>query len=66
MCTVNTLADAGVGTNGSGGAGDLRYCILQTNLSPGSDTIAIAVTGSISLLSSLPVITDSLIINGSG
>lgn len=66
VCTVNSIADTGTGTNGAVGTGDLRYCITQTNLSPGSDTIAISVMGTISLLSSLPIITDSLFINGSG
>src|SRR5262245_52802443 len=65
-CTVNVLTDTGSGTGGAGGSGDLRYCITQTNSAAGADIIDIAITGTLPLNSSLPQITDSLTINGSG
>lgn len=65
-CTVNSIADNGVGTGGPSGSGDLRYCINQANLSSGMDVIQIAVSGTITLTSSLPTITEALVINGSG
>jgi len=64
--TVNSLADAGVGT---GTTGDLRYCINQANdeLSfPGLDTITFAVTGTITLTSGELAVTAPLVVNGPG
>ena len=60
-CTVAALTDTGAGT---GGAGDLRFCINQTNFAAGADSINFTVHGSIPLNGGLPTITDSLIING--
>lgn len=64
-CTVNVLTDLGTGTGGVGGVGDLRYCITQANSTAGTDTIEVTTTGTVSLVSSLPTITESLTINGS-
>jgi hypothetical protein len=61
--TVNSLTDTGAG---SGTTGDLRYCINQANAASGADTINISVTGTITLTSALPAISDSLTINGPG
>jgi hypothetical protein len=61
---VNALTDTGAG---SGTGGDLRYCITQANLLGGVNTIdATGVTGTISLASTLPTITDPVTITGSG
>jgi hypothetical protein len=65
-CSVNSLTDTNSGSGGASGAGDLRYCINQTNLAIGADTIEVTVTGTVFLSSSLPAITQSLTINGSG
>lgn len=48
------------------GAGSLRQAITDANAHAGSDTISFAVSGTITLASSLPNITDSLTINGTG
>lgn len=60
-CVVNSNTDINIG---SGNAGDLRYCIGQTNLSPGADVITFDIAGAILLNNSLPTITDSLAITG--
>lgn len=64
-CTVNVLTDTGAGSGGAGGAGDLRYCITQTNAAAGADTINVTLFGTVLLSSNLPYISDSLTINGS-
>ena len=62
--TVNALTDTGAG---SGTSGDLRYCITQSNATPGPNSIdATGVTGTISLTSTLPTITDPVTITGPG
>jgi hypothetical protein len=61
--TVNSLTDTGAG---SGTTGDLRYCITQANAAGGTDTINFSVTGTITLTSALPSISDDLIMNGPG
>jgi hypothetical protein len=61
--TVNDLGDTGAG---SGTTGDLRYCMTQANAAGGADTINFSVTGTITLTSALPNISDSLTINGPG
>ena len=43
---VNDLGDTGAG---SGGAGDLRYCLLRANATAAPDGIDFAVTGTINL-----------------
>src|SRR5262245_7740375 len=48
--TVTNLNDSG--------AGSLRQAILDANAAAGADTITFSVKGTISLLSSLPDITD--------
>jgi predicted outer membrane repeat protein len=55
---VSILADSG--------AGSLRQAILDANASAGADTITFSVSGMIVLGSSLPIITDDLVIDGSG
>lgn len=58
--TVTSLSDAGVGS--------LRQAIIDANANPGADTIAFAsgVTGTITLASDFPNITDALTITGPG
>lgn len=56
--TVTTLADDG--------AGSLREAILAANASAGADIIDFAVSGTITLASALPVLTDSLELLGPG
>jgi hypothetical protein len=56
---VTTLADSG--------AGSLRDAITQANASASTaDTVTFGVTGTISLLTALPVLTDSITIDGPG
>src|SRR5262245_3904944 len=57
--TVDNLGDTGAGT---GTTGDLRYCITQANAAGGTNTISFSVTGTITLLSALPTITNDLTI----
>ncbi|WP_420641886.1 choice-of-anchor Q domain-containing protein [Candidatus Leptofilum sp.] len=52
-------------TNDSG-AGSLRQAILDANASAGDDLIEITAVGTLTLLSPLPTITDTLTIQGSG
>ncbi|WP_338761757.1 HYR domain-containing protein [Bernardetia sp. ABR2-2B] len=54
---VTSLADAGAGT--------LRQAILDANATTDADEIVFDVDGDITLLTSLPTITQSLIIDGS-
>ena len=62
--TVNALADTGIG---SGTTGDLRYCITQSNLNAGPNSIdATGVSGTITLTSALPSITQGVTITGPG
>lgn len=58
--TVTTLGDAGVGS--------LRQAMLDAETAPGADTIdfAAGLTGTITLASDLPQITESLTITGPG
>ena len=60
--TVNSTADTGTG---SGTSGDLHYAITQANANPGS-TITFSVTGTITLTSALPGISQNLTIQGTG
>lgn len=48
------------------GAGSLRQAILNANAHAGADTITFSVSGTITLLSGLPVISESLTIDGAG
>jgi hypothetical protein len=60
--TVNALTDTGIST---GTSGDLRYCITQSNATPGPNIIdASGETGTITLLSALPAISQSVEIDG--
>ena len=58
--TVTNTADSG--------ANSLRQAILNSNATPGSNTIAFSIPGSgvqtITLLSALPAITNSVLIDG--
>ncbi len=56
--TVSNINDSG--------AGSLRQAITDANAHAGSDTITFTVSGTITLASSLPNITDHLTINGTG
>ena len=56
--TVSNTNDSGVGS--------LRQAILDANASAGEDLIEITAVGTLNLASPLPIITDTLIIQGSG
>jgi predicted outer membrane repeat protein len=65
VCTVDRLTDnnPGGGGQGSGGMGDLRYCISQA---ADGDNIAFGVMGVINLTGPLPNLTRNLTILGPG
>src|SRR5262249_141934 len=54
--TVNSLGDTGAGT---GTSGDLRFCITQANATTGDNTINFSVTGTITLNSALPDLSNT-------
>ena len=54
--TVNSLGDTGTG---SGQSGDLRYCIIQADQTNGDNTINFSVTGTITLFSALPDLSNT-------
>ncbi|MGO9916363.1 MAG: choice-of-anchor Q domain-containing protein, partial [Isosphaeraceae bacterium] len=54
--TVNSLGDTGTG---SGTSGDLRYVITQVDQTPGANTINFSVTGTITLDSALPDLSNT-------
>jgi len=54
--TVNSIGDSGTGT---GLSGDLRYVINQVDQAGGDNTINFAVTGTITLESALPHLSDT-------
>ena len=54
--TVNSLGDTGEGT---GLKGDLRYCITQADQTTGDNTINFSVTGTITLNSALPDLSNT-------
>jgi hypothetical protein len=54
--TVNSLGDTGTG---SGNSGDLRYCITQADKTTGDNTINFSVTGTITLNSALPDLSNT-------
>ncbi len=56
MWTVNSLYDSGTG---SGQSGDLRYVITQADQMPGDNTITFSVTGTITLNSALPDLSNT-------
>ncbi len=62
--TVNDLSDAGDGTCDD--TCTLRDAILAANASGGADTIDFSASGAIVLGATLPAITDTLTIDGSG
>ncbi|MGE5674295.1 MAG: choice-of-anchor Q domain-containing protein [Mycobacterium leprae] len=51
---------------GDSGPGSLRQAMLDAIANPGPDTITFAITGTITLLSPLPTVTDGLTIDGPG
>ncbi|WP_152051616.1 right-handed parallel beta-helix repeat-containing protein [Tautonia marina] len=53
-----------VTTTNDSGFGSLRQVILNANATPGPDEITFAVNGTISLLTPLPIITDTVTIDG--
>ncbi len=57
--TVTNLLDDGL-------AGSLRKAITDANASAGADTINFTVSGTITVLTALPIITGDLTIDGSG
>ncbi|MFW6098274.1 MAG: hypothetical protein ACOC9Z_09355 [Chloroflexota bacterium] len=48
------------------GGGSLRQAIMDANALPGADVIDITAMGTVTLLSPLPTITDSVTIQGPG
>lgn len=55
-----------VSNTNDAGAGSLRQALLDANATPGADVIDIIATGTVNLLSPLPVITDAVTIQGPG
>ena len=55
--TVNSLGDSGTGT---GTSGDLRYVITQADQTTGDNPIKFAVTGTITLNSALPDLSNTI------
>jgi CSLREA domain-containing protein len=72
--TVNSLADTADNSPGDGvcetapsnSTCTLRAAIQEANAQPGADSISFSITGTVSLLASLPAITDSVTIIGPG
>jgi hypothetical protein len=60
---VTSLLDTGAG---SGGFGDLRYCVTQANANPGPNAIVLDVRGTITLNSALPALAHDVAILGPG
>ena len=54
--TVNSLGDTG---SGSGTSGDLRYVITNADKTTGNNTIDFSVTGTITLNSTLPDLSNT-------
>ena len=54
--SVNSLGDSGTGT---GTSGDLRYVITQADQTTGDNTINFSVTGTITLNSALPDLSNT-------
>src|SRR5262249_29992594 len=54
--TVNSLGDTGAGT---GTSGDLRFCITQADATTGDNTLNFSVTGTITLNSALPHLSNT-------
>jgi hypothetical protein len=69
LCLTLTLSDAAmftVSTTADSGPGSLRQAIEESNTLPGKDEITFSVTGTIALSSTLPIVTESLVIVGPG
>ena len=65
--TALSAATFNVTSTADSGAGSLRDAITQANASTGTaDTVTFGVTGTISLMTALPVITDDITIDGPG
>jgi hypothetical protein len=65
---TNTGDNGGVNPASGAGTGTLRQAIVDANAAAGADTInfAAGVTGTVTLLSALPQITESVTISGPG
>src|SRR4051794_27839338 len=59
-------AEFSVSTIGDSGPGSLRQAVLGANGTPGADTITVVTTGTVSLGSSLPDLSDDVTISGPG
>lgn len=57
--TVTSTAD-------DGSAGTFRAALIQANTDPGADVIALDVTGTVTLTSDLPQLTESVTVTGPG
>ena len=55
-----------VTTSSDGGPGSLREAILDANATPGDDAVVFATSGTVVLASSLPPVTDNIVIVGPG
>lgn len=64
--TLTHAATFNVSNNVDAGANTLRQAILDANANSDADVINVNVTGTVSLASQLPAITESVTINGNG
>src|SRR5208283_4160478 len=64
MSGLARAATLSVSITGDSGAGSLRQAITDANAASGASTIEFSVTGTITLLSTLPAITGNLTIDG--
>jgi predicted outer membrane repeat protein len=60
----SSFADFQVTNANDSGSGSLREAITAANANPGTDSISISASGTLQLLSPLPVITDPVLIQG--
>ena len=63
VAPISRAADISVINLDDSGAGSLRQAITDANTNPGADTITFTTAGTITLLSALPNITESLTID---
>ena len=64
--TPGSAATFTVTNTNDSGAGSLRQAILDANANPGLDTVSFSIVGTIALVTSLPTITDAVMIDGPG
>jgi len=55
-----------VTTAGDSGSGSLRQALIDTNLTPGPDTITFAITGELTIGSPLPAVQGDVLLQGPG